>query len=109
MNTVAGTFSARRAAISPGLSKCSPAAARAPWSAVMSASKVSATVLPWVRDPFLKTGVRPPGPGARVGGAEGAVVVAEGAGRTCGVAAQAVRAALRTHAAVIRRTRMITV
>jgi hypothetical protein len=96
--------------MSCGLSKCSPAAARGPWSAVMSASKVSATVLPWVRDPFLKTGVRPPGPGARVGGAEGTVVVAEGAGRTgCGVAAQAVRAALRTHAAVIRRTRVIAV
>jgi hypothetical protein len=85
----------------------------------MSASKVSATVLPCARDPFLKTGVSPPGPGASVGGAEAAAVgevreVAVGAGWAAradwwGAAAQAVRAAPRTQAAVTRRTRVITV
>jgi hypothetical protein len=88
----------------------------------MSASKVSATVLPCARDPFLKTGVSPPGPGASVGAAEAAEAaavaevreVAVGAGWAAradwwGAAAQAVRAAPRTQAAVTRRTRVITV
>ncbi|GAA3214018.1 hypothetical protein GCM10020256_14490 [Streptomyces thermocoprophilus] len=69
MKIVAGTFSARSAAISSGLSKRSPDAARGPWSAVMSASKVSATVFSRpARGPCSNTGVSPAGPGARVGG-----------------------------------------
>ncbi len=127
MKTVAGTFSFRSVAISAGLSNRSPAAARGPWSAVMSASKVRATSLPSfaasVRGPCSKTGVRPAGPGASVGGPEGAGFEAvadgedgadgaDGAGRgACGVSAvpQAVRAAPRTQSAVARRTRVITV
>lgn len=74
MKTVDGTFSLRSDAISPGLSKCSPPAARRPWSAVMSASNVSATTLSDAAAPSRpaarrsKTGVRPPGPGASTGG-----------------------------------------
>ena len=81
MNTVAGTFSSRSAAISPGLSNRSPCAARGPWSAVMSASKVSATLRPAPRGPCSKTGVMPAGPGARVGGfAPGEVALGAGCG-----------------------------
>lgn len=68
MNTVAGTFRRRSSAISSGLSKCSPAAARGPSSAVMSASKVSATTLSVVFRARLKTGVSPARSGAIVGG-----------------------------------------
>ncbi len=79
MNTVAGTFAARSVPISRGWSKRSPAAALGPWSAVMSASKVRATVFPASRGPCSNTGVRPAGPAASVGGTDG--TAGEDAGR----------------------------
>lgn len=77
----------------------------------MSASKVSATVFPSARGPFLKTGVRPAGPGASVGGRDTAAVGALGAGRLAWGAEgapQAVSAAPSAQAAATRRTRMVT-
>lgn len=100
MNTVAGTFSRRSVLISRGLSNRSPAAARGPWSAVMSASKVRATVLSRAPAAFTKTGVSPPGPGARVGGREGAVTAGAGAVTARG-ASGAPHAARATAPAVV--------
>ncbi len=72
MKIVEGTLRVRSVEISSGLSKRSPPAARGPWSEVMSASKVRATVLSACCFARSKTGVRPFGPGARVGALPGA-------------------------------------